>query len=391
MSTTDDSLRDATRPPAAGGADGSTRRPGTGGAEPARRKPWNGRSMEFLFLAYLLMYPLPWVFGYRPTTADLVAAALGVSAFLPLYFTGYRTQGLAQIACALGILAIGLLLIPFHGVWGIFPVYAAAMSAYVRPMRHAVYTMGAIGVAVAAAAWWLALPVYSWFPALFFGALVGISSLYQARIEAANSELEASRDEARRLAVVAERERIARDLHDVLGHTLTVVAVKADLAAKLVDRDPAAARREVEEIHRTARQALADVRSAVTGMRSATLAAELAGARDALDSARIAPDVRVDAGALPPPVETALAYVLREAVTNVVRHSGAGRCTIALSRDDAAARLEVRDDGRGGAAREGNGIAGMRLRLAPLGGTLALENRDGTRVIATVPLHEDAR
>jgi two-component system sensor histidine kinase DesK len=352
---------------------------------------WRGRSMELVFLAYLLIYPLPWVGAYRPTPTDLIAAGLGVAAFLPLYFAGYRTQGAAQIACAFGILTIGLLLIPFHGVWGVFAVYAAALSAYVRPMRHAVYTMVAIGVVVGAVCWWLALPPYSWVPAVFFGALVGISSLYQARIEAANAELASSREEARRLAVVAERERIARDLHDVLGHTLTVVAVKADLAAKLVERDPAAARREVEEIHRTARQALADVRSAVTGMRSATLAAELAGARDALESARIATDVRVDAGALPPPVETALAYVLREAVTNVVRHSGAGRCTIALTRDDAAARLEVRDDGRGGAAREGNGIAGMRLRLSPLGGALTLENRDGTRVIATVPLREDAR
>jgi two-component system sensor histidine kinase DesK len=348
--------------------------------------------MKYAFLAYLLIYPLPWAWGYRPTPTDVTAAAIGIGAFLPFYFLGYRTRGLAQLGCALAILAIGFLLEPFHGIWGVFAVYATALAAYLRPLRVAIGTMLGIGIAVAIFSWVRALPPYSWVPAIFFGGLVGISSLYQARVVAANAALATSRDEARRLAVVAERERIARDLHDVLGHTLTVVAVKADLAGKLIERDPAAARREIEDIRRTAREALADVRSAVTGMRSATLAAELAGAKSALESASIAHDVNTEAGALPAPIETALAYVLREAVTNVVRHSGATRCTIALTRDADVARLEVRDDGRGGGdgavLREGNGMAGMRLRLSPLGGRLDVDGREGTRVIATVPLRE---
>jgi two-component system sensor histidine kinase DesK len=349
-------------------------------------RSWRERRLEYVFLAYLLIYPLPWLWGPPPTSTDVLAFALGVAAFLPLYLSGYRVGGARQLACIAGVLTIGFVLHWFHGIWTVFPVYAAAMAAYVRPYRRAVYVLAGVGIAVAVFCAVLRLPAIEWAPALFFGALVGIASLYQARVEAANRELTASREEARRLAVVAERERIARDLHDVLGHTLTVVAVKADLAGKLVEPDPAAARREIEEIRTTARRALADLRSAVTGMRSATLAAELAGARDALASASIAHEVRAETGPLPAAIETALAYVLRESVTNVVRHAEASRCLITLARDGAEARLEVHDDGRGGARPEGNGIAGMRLRLAPLGGRLEIDGRVGTRVVARVPL-----
>lgn len=351
-------------------------------AEPAT---WRGKYLQYVFLAYLLLYPLPW-FWRPPSTADLVAFAVAVAVFLPLYFVGYQATGRRLLACVAGILAIGFALQPSGGVWGVFAVYAAALGAYVRPTRRALATLIAIGLAVLAFAWLRGLPLVEWVFTVFFGALVGLSSLASARIEAQNRELALSREEVRRLATAAERERIARDLHDVLGHTLTVVAVKADLAGRLLDRDAAAARREVEEIRDTARRALADLRSAVTGMRSTTLAAELAGARAALASAGVAHDVQVSTGALPPPVENALAYVLREAVTNVVRHAEASRVTIDLARDGAEARLEIRDDGRGSAHPEGNGIASMRLRLVPLGGRLEIDGRTGTRVVARVPV-----
>ncbi len=346
---------------------------------------WRTKSLRYVFLAYLLLYPLPW-FGRPPSTADVVAFALGVAVFLPLYFVGYGASGRRLLACVAGILVVGFALQPAGGVWGVFAVYAAALGAYVRPTRHALATLAAIGIAVLAFAWLRGLPFFDWAFTVFFGALVGLSSLASARIEAQNRELALSREEVRRLATAAERERIARDLHDVLGHTLTVVAVKADLAGKLLERDAAGARREIEEIRDTARRSLAELRVAVTGMRSTTFAAEIAGARAALASAGLAHDVRVAAGALPPPVENALAYVLREAVTNVVRHAEASRVTIDLARDGAEARLEIRDDGRGGARPEGNGIAGMRLRLVPLGGRLEMDGRDGTRVVARVPV-----
>lgn len=221
---------------------------------------------------------------------------------------------------------------------------------------------------------------------MFFVLVIGLSSLYSAAIERKNCELTASRDEARHLAALAERERIARDLHDLLGHTLTVVAVKADLAGRLVERDPARARAEIEDIQATARAALADVRAAVTGMRSATLAGELADARRALAAAGIALEVEGQPQALPPAVESILAFALREGVTNVIRHAGARACRLRLDVKDGQARLELADDGRGLAGAEGNGIAGLRERLAAANGSLSLSADRGTVLRATVPL-----
>lgn len=344
------------------------------------------RRLGYWFLAYLLLYPLPWL-GRPPTATGLAASLAGVTVFLVLYLRGYGSSGTRALWSAAGVAVVGYLLQPFGGIWGVFLVYACGMLAYVQPRRRAIVALLLLAASYAAFVWLAEVSAWEAAPTLFFGAMVAIASLYSAAFAFKNRELAQSREEARRLAVLAERERISRDLHDVLGHTLTLVAVKADLAGKLLERDPAAARREIEEIRGAVRGSLAELRAAVSGMRSATLAAELAGARSALSSAGIGHELRVEAGALPPAVETALAYVLREAVTNVVRHSGASRCTVVLARDGSGAHLEVHDDGRGPAgSEEGHGIAGMRQRLAPLGGRIAIHERSGTRLLASVPL-----
>jgi two-component system sensor histidine kinase DesK len=219
--------------------------------------------------------------------------------------------------------------------------------------------------------------------------------MYSAAYAAQSEALAASREEARRLAVVAERERIARDLHDLLGHTLTVVAVKADLAARLLDAEPARARAEIDDIRRTARSALADVRATVTGMRSTRLAHELAAARRALDGAGVALSTQGVAPPLPPALETALGFVLLEGVTNVVRHANAERCEIAFERQADALLLRISDSGADAAPagaplpppNEGHGLAGMRQRLAAVGGTLSLERTPGgSTLLARLPL-----
>lgn len=176
------------------------------------------------------------------------------------------------------------------------------------------------------------------------------------------------------LAVSAERERLARDVHDVLGHSLTVVTVKADLAARLVEVDPARARAELEDIQRLSRQALGEIRATVGGLRAARLADELSAARSALLGAGVEPVVPTDEQVVDPRYRTVVAWVLREAVTNVVRHSGASRCEVVLAAD----ALVVRDDGRGlGGAREGNGLQGLRERVEGTGGRLRLVSGDG--------------
>jgi len=174
---------------------------------------------------------------------------------------------------------------------------------------------------------------------------------------------------SRELALVAERERVARDVHDVLGHSLTVVTVKAELAERLVDLDPARAKAELAEIQALSRQALAEIRATVGGLRAARLGDELASARTALGGAGIAAHVTGDPATVDPVHRTVLAWVLREAATNVVRHSDADECWVELDSN----RLTVRDDGRGIQGRpEGNGIRGLRERVEAAGGSLTL-------------------
>jgi two-component system sensor histidine kinase DesK len=198
--------------------------------------------------------------------------------------------------------------------------------------------------------------------------------------------LQLSHDEVRRLAAIAERERIGRDLHDLLGHTLSLITLKLELSRKLIDRDTARARDEIADAERVAREALAEVRAAVTGFRAADLAAELASARLLLESSAVALDYDPPPS-LSPEIERPLALVLREAATNIARHARASRAEVRFMHDGGQLRMRIVDDGRGGAATEGNGIAGMRERVRALGGQLAFAStRGGTTLDVSLPL-----
>jgi two-component system sensor histidine kinase DesK len=188
------------------------------------------------------------------------------------------------------------------------------------------------------------------------------------------------------MAKLAERERIARDLHDLLGHTLSVIVMKSELASKLADRDPARAIQEIRDVERVSRDALTEVRRAVEGYRRHGLGGEMRNAVIALRAAGVTLHTDVAPLALSPKQETALALALRESVTNVVRHAHATVCRVSLRADGGQLTFIVEDDGRGGAPREGNGLHGMRARLAEVGGTVALDGGRGMRVVITVPL-----
>lgn len=203
-----------------------------------------------------------------------------------------------------------------------------------------------------------------------------------------DAALKLSQEEVRRLAATAERERIGRDLHDLLGHTLSLITLKLELSRKLFDRDAEAAKREVAEAERVARHALAEVRSAVTGIRATDLAAELASARLLLESSHVHLDYEAPPAGLPVEIERGLSLILREAVTNIARHAQASRARIDLEHDAYTVRLRVSDDGRGGVGEDGNGLCGMRERARALSGHLSIESQRGrgTVLLVTVPL-----
>ncbi|MPZ80839.1 MAG: sensor histidine kinase [Actinophytocola sp.] len=213
-------------------------------------------------------------------------------------------------------------------------------------------------------------------------ALFGIRQVIQS-----NAELRAARDEIAVLAVAEERARLARDLHDVLGHSLTTITVKAGLARRLLESagEIAPAVAELRDVEHLSRTALAEVRSTVSGYRKPSLAGELVGARAALAAAEIEADLPHAVDNVPAELQEPFAYVLREGVTNVIRHSGARRCEVRLGES----WMEVRDDGRGcpGAGAGGHGLSGLTERLAQVGGSLDARPapEGGFRLRATVP------
>jgi two-component system sensor histidine kinase DesK len=201
-----------------------------------------------------------------------------------------------------------------------------------------------------------------------------------------NAELMEAREELARNAVAAERLRFARDLHDLLGHSLSLIALKSELAGRLAERDPARARQEMADVEAAARRALAEVRDAVSGYRQVTLTQALAEARSALSAAGIALRAPVPAP-LPEAVDAVLGWVVREATTNVLRHSRARSVTVDLASTDDGVTLTVTDDGDGGTGPRGAGLSGLAERVEALGGRLdagAVDGR-GFRLAAVVP------
>jgi two-component system, NarL family, sensor histidine kinase DesK len=218
--------------------------------------------------------------------------------------------------------------------------------------------------------------------------LVGLASVAGRLLVEANQRLSVAREQIARLAVGEERLRFARDLHDLLGHSLSVIALKSELARRLILRSPGLAAHEVEDIEKVARDALREVREAVAGYRQPTLATELAGAREALTAAGIDCHINQEHAPLPPAVEAVLAWAVREGATNVMRHSQAQRCSIRASQKDGSAMVEVIDNGRGGPLEAGSGLNGLSERVLERGGNLIAEplRHEGFRLRVTLPL-----
>ncbi|NLG19914.1 MAG: sensor histidine kinase [Actinomycetales bacterium] len=219
--------------------------------------------------------------------------------------------------------------------------------------------------------------------------LSGMGTYVVHRLGATIHELERTRQQLAEAAVSAERVRFSRDLHDLLGHTLSVIVVKAEVVRRLAEVDPAAAAAHGAEIETLGRSALSEVRQAVAGYREGGLDDEVSQAAAALRAGGIRPDIGHVPHGLDPGAERLLAWAVREATTNVLRHSGADSCRIRVDVDGGWARVSIADDGRGtrSQAPAGTGLVGLRERLAGRGGTVTVERRpDGFTLVAEVPV-----
>jgi two-component system sensor histidine kinase DesK len=345
------------------------------------------RFYAWLNLVWVVFVPMTPVFAEGAFPNWFWPTWISLAIFLVLYFrTFHRRVHESALWYALAIAVLGYVVTPYNSGAQTYIVYAVAFFAFVPDVRLAVRLMAAILAAFALEWWVLGFPwVYST-TALVIGPVIGGMNLVYRRNQQRNVELKLSHDEVRRLAALAERERIGRDLHDLLGHTLSLITLKAELASRLFERDPVAARREIADVERVARDALTQVRRAVTGIRAAGFAAELASAKLLLESNGICLNYELDDVALPAETETALAMTVREAVTNIQRHAHATQARIALRIDGERLVLAIEDDGRGGAMVPGNGLTGMRERLAGIGAELRVQSEKGKGTVVSASL-----
>lgn len=348
------------------------------------RGQWAGIALGMAWL----VIPVLDTIGSDPTPVRwalavvLFGAAAGAYLLAIALPTGCEARGRVYASIAV-ITAAGIVLtLTVATSWAILFTYACVLSGLHLPTREAgPVLVGTVVLAIAINLHEGTGTAFSW-GASAFG--IGALMLALGRLIMTNGELREAQAQIRELAVEAERERFARDLHDLLGHSLSVITLKAELAGRLLPERPGEAKRHVEDLEGVARAALGEVRETVSGYRRPTLVGELAGARVALDAAGIELRLRArpepaEPADLPADVEALLAWAVREGTTNVIRHSGASRCEIAIEPGDAAlASAEIRDDGNGahdadghaanGHGSDGNGLDGLRERAALLAG-----------------------
>jgi two-component system, NarL family, sensor histidine kinase DesK len=319
------------------------------------------------FLSEALMWKLEW---------------LGVVAFLALFAAAVeslrRHRSILWVVVAVTLLGLGFA--PFNPGSTVLFAYACAFVpwAVAGDTRRTVSTVSCIIAALGIEVWLASLQTLFWLYTAGWSVIAAVSYLWVVKMMLSME----------RLAKMAERERIARDLHDVLGHTLSLITLKAELAGQLLAEAPdiVRARKEIADVESITRSALAEVRQTIRGYKAETLQMEFDRVASMLCAAGIAVTCEHRPIELDSTRETVLGLALREAVTNVVRHAQAQNCLIRVQQADGACLLQVEDDGIGGLHPEGQGLRGMRERIEALGGSLQLDRSGGTRLTVRVPL-----
>lgn len=340
---------------------------------------WGG-----LFWAVPMVYVFVEPYQQRSGWADWALTSAAFTTFLALYTLGlifWNQRRELRKVCAASLL-LSIVFMAYRSSGAVFFVLVAAFVPFCvdgNIRKSAALLLGI--AAIPPLEWWLLNLEPSVFPLIIAAEalLIGAGTTFAARqtIKAAH------------LHRVAERERIARDLHDILGHTLSVIALKSELAGRLLEQDPARAHAEIRFVEEISRKALSEVREAIRGYHVGDMQAEFARLQSVLKTAGIDTECQLDPTAIPATHERVLTLVLREAVTNVVRHSRARSCCIRLRQEHGTYHLEVRDDGCGGAYQEGLGIRGMRARAESLGGHLSWTAGPGTCLNVMLPAATD--
>jgi two-component system sensor histidine kinase DesK len=328
--------------------------------------------------------------------------------FLSLYVACMRAQTVRNsVLWALSFAVLGCIVYPINTGASSFFIYTAAIVPLcLGSVRGVAAVLTVEAALVMAEGFYFHIHPISIFSTVMFLFVIGVTNTFVGQQKRADAKLRMAHEEMAQLAAMAERERIARDLHDVLGHTLSVIVLKSELAGRLLRegaaQDPQRAAREIADVESTARTALKEVREAIGGYRAQGLAAELEQARKTLDAAGVSLRCNAVTPKLPNGAanrsipqsfekmtvtqETVLSLAVREAVTNIVRHAHARECRVRISTAAGFHALVVEDDGPHPIEREGNGLRGMRERVTALGGVFSIESGAGTRLTIRLPI-----
>ncbi|MDQ2743770.1 MAG: sensor histidine kinase [Chloroflexota bacterium] len=350
-----------------------------------------------------LIYPISALFKSHPSPLRVTIVLTAAAVFAAIYgwnvwsnlrriTRGQQTSGSPWPVITV-LVAIALALTLFdRQEWIELFIYVSVSFAPALSARNAVRAVGAVVVLMVVLGLAIGGGIGAVLQIALQGAVSGVAVIVVVRTVVMNLELQHARAEIARLAVSEERLRFARDLHDLLGHSLSLIALKSELAARLATGSPRAAA-EMRDIEQAARAALQEVREAVAGYRQPTLASELQGAGEILTAAGIRFDYKGETVVLPAAQEAALSWVVREGVTNVIKHSKARHCTIRIRAEAGRIECEVIDDGPGPSTPgAGSGLPGLAERVEALGGQCeAGRIQGGFRLAVSLPADRGSR
>ncbi|MCF6193748.1 MAG: sensor histidine kinase [Kangiellaceae bacterium] len=341
----------------------------------------------YVWLVYLFIFVTSLI-TYHPVENSYLYGFIGTLLFLGVYFNSYWVSTKRVKWNILLILVLGTLLSQLTPGASVFFVYAGAFCCRLGNTKKAISGLIFIAIWIIAYSWLFSMHSFFYVPAIVFTFMIGGINIYQHDIDLKQQELILSQQEVRHLARTSERERIARDLHDLIGHTFSIITLKAELAGKLVGKNELQAKQEIKELENISRDALKQIREVVTGYRTSDLNTELAHAKYVLQSNEIVFDYQFDEFEMNEIINKELAIIIKEAVTNILKHSEASRASVVIHKTNLNIEMQIIDDGTGFSSKKENlgfGLKGISERVEKLSGKLVIESQSGTKLLVVLP------
>ncbi|WP_019028537.1 sensor histidine kinase [Colwellia piezophila] len=331
---------------------------------------------------------------FRPVQGVEIAIVIaGLITFLVLYFRAFSVQEHELVFYIAAICLIGIVLSEINVGGNVFFVYAAAFSGQFENRKKAFQMLLSVLIFTVLYTVITDKSSYFWIPAIFMSVTLGLMSIQGSEVLKKNKALKKSQQEAKQLAKIAERERISRDLHDLLGHSLSVITLKSELAGKMIEKGLPLEKikKEIKDVEELSRKTLAQVRGAVKGYNIATIKGELLQAKVATKAANIELIASIEVDLLSTEVESELALIIREAITNVIRHAETAKVWIVLQQASTCLKLTISDQGQIITTKEQSGMQNMRTRINHIGGSMNVVNAPNTQLQFIIPIIQNTQ